>query len=973
MSSISMSTEEIIEKLGYNNSSNLFYYNDLYTINNLSFHIIKVLKELKPCAFYCIDNKPFVLFFDKVDDFERMKALSKKIWNFQIPVVIFNGESDIKIYNGNSLDTNSVTLDIIEQKNINHCEEFSSFSYWNVTSQNFWGDFQKKYSSKKLNEIMLDNIESVTNDLKKKYNIKFATKLVLRLIFIRFLIDREVDLGYEDFSNDVINSQRTLLKISQDKSRLYDLFDYLKNKFNGNLFDLGDELADENLTSDVFILLYEFLSGKLILSSGQLSLFPMYDFNIIPVELISNIYEVLLGKEIQSKDKAFYTPYFLVDYILNQSVKSYLRENKECRVLDPSCGSGIFLVECFKRIAEQNRDGNGYFNNDERLVEIVKNNIFGIDRNEDAIDVTIFSLYLTILDYKDPKTLVKFKLPNLKNENLIVSDFFDDKKTEKLKAYDFDFIIGNPPWGSIKNGLHVNYCNDNNIPNSDKEISISFISKVKEFCTNKTTCCLVIPSKLLYNGKTKAVEFRQILLNSYKFEKIIELSSVRKLVFKNAKAPATVIIFKKNNCEYMNNKITYISLKPNIFFKLFNIIVIEKNDIKYVQQKLLLENDWAWKTIVYGTSWDFEIINNIRKKYKTINEIIKNNFIVGAGIEYQVGDRNDAQHFLGKPILDSNYGIDHFGINTSKVDIFNKPKIHRTRNSKLFKPPYCLITTGVNCENYKMRAAYSENEFLYKKAIYSIKGTMDQKDVLLNLTGLFNSSFYSYLNLMLGSSIGIEREQRFIEEIFNFPYIYSDEIQKKVTLIQALKNSNELGAFDEAENQINNLDNLILELFGLIDDPFVDYALNVQTPLITNSNKLISYRAVQNDDLIKYSELFKNYFSKIYNKANKFIKVILYPKVKGKFSIFELVICDDKPLEDVWILDNIDENKDLMTKFMINRTNDLFYQIKDVVNFEENSFFIIKTNEYKNWHPAIAQIDLSEIIEEMLSVNGGEQ
>ena len=42
----------------------------------------------------------------------------------------------------------------------------------------------------------------------------------------------------------------------------------------------------------------------------------------------------------------------------------------------------------------------------------------------------------------------------------------------------------------------------------------------------------------------------------------------------------------------------------------------------------------------------------------------------------------------------------------------------------------------------------------------------------------------------------------------------------------------------------------------------------------------------------------------------------------------------------------------------------MFYQIKDVVNFEENSFYIIKTNEYKNWHPAMANIDLDTIIEE---------
>lgn len=71
--------------------------------------------------------------------------------------------------------------------------------------------------------------------------------------------------------------------------------------------------------------------------------------NIIPIELISNIYEILLGKEKQDKDKAFYTPEYLVDYMVNRTVGRYLVNEDECKVLDPSCGSGIFLLNRFKR------------------------------------------------------------------------------------------------------------------------------------------------------------------------------------------------------------------------------------------------------------------------------------------------------------------------------------------------------------------------------------------------------------------------------------------------------------------------------------------------------------------------------------------------------------------------------------------------------------------------------------------------
>ena len=138
------------------------------------------------------------------------------------------------------------------------------------------------------------------------------------------------------------------------------------------------------------------------------------------------------------------------------------------------------------------------------------------------------------------------------------------------------------------------------------------------------------------------------------------------------------------------------------------------------------------------------------------------------------------------------------------------------------------------------------------------------------------------------------------------------------------------------------------------------------------ARSLIHQNEVSVNDLKKYSQIFIKYFSKIFNKENKFIKVIIYPKIVNRFSIFELVICDKKPKIDIEIKENVDYNKEIMTRFSIQKYTDMFYQIKDVVNFEENSFYIIKTNEYKNWHPAMANIDLDTVIEELLSENGGD-
>ena len=322
-------------------------------------------------------------------------------------------------------------------------------------------------------------------------------------------------------------------------------------------------------------------------------------------------------------------------------------------------------------------------------------------------------------------------------------------------------------------------------------------------------------------------------------------------------------------------------------------------------------------------------------------------------------------------ILDSNNEIDSFKIDTSNMEIFDKSEIHRIRTTEQFEPPYCLLKKGVDIDNYKMRAAYTEEKMLYKDGICAIKGKIEDRNVLLNITGLLNSSLYAYLNLMLGSSIGIEREQRFMDEVNKFPYVYSKIISSMVEDIILEKKKASLTYLTNEDEMIENLDNYILKEFNLEKNEFIDYALNVQIPII-NSKRNNILRTVNVNEMEKYASYFEDYFKKIFNKSNKYIKIILYPKIRGIYAVFELIISDNPKDEIIEIRENIDDSKELLRRFMITKNTDMFYQIKNVINFEDNSFFIIKTNEFKNWHPAMAKLDLAEVIDDMLSGNGGD-
>lgn len=975
METYQLPIDKVISQLGYMSSENLFMYDQLDRAP-MSLHLKRTLKEIHPYAAYILDNTPFVLFFDQIiNDDISFKEVSRRVWNAQIPVAIFCDESTVKIFNGLSLDMTNYTLKHIETNSIENCNNNSNFSYWQISNPLFWNQYAQNYSEIKLNQNLLENISFLTDKLKNTYHIPFATKLVLRLIFIRYLIDRGVDLDYKNFSTDIVQSQKEFLKLVSNKNDIYKLFAHLKEKFNGNLFDLEDEIDCTELTTEVFVLLSDFFSGKEVLNTKQLSLFALYDFNIIPVELISNIYEILLGKETRNKDNAFYTPNYLVEYILDRTVTKTLKVKSAFTILDPSCGSGVFLVDSYRRIIQKNLEGNFYCDDDDVLERLLTKHIYGIDINEEAIDVTIFSLYLTILDYKDPKTLCEFTLPNLKGKNLFVSDFFDEKNLKPLveKNISFDYIIGNPPWGNVKNGLHIGYCKGKGYSDmqQNNEISRSFVFRAKDFCTSNTVCCFILHSKLLYNQKGPAVKFRKFLLKESEIQNVIELSSVRKLVFENADAPAVIVALKYNCVNNLNHRFTYISIKPNIFFKLFNVICIEKNDVKTVPQMLLYKYDWAWKTIVYGFSNDIENILRLKREFPTIKSILetaKPPLIFGAGIQDHLGDAQDATGLLGLPLLDSDDGVDHFSLYLDENNVFCKQKIHRIRNRELFNPPHCFTAKGLNCKNFKMRSAYSDKEMVCKETMYIIKGLEKQKDILLNLVGLFNSSFFSYLNLMIGSSVGIEREQRFMSEVLSFPYIFSESIVDKVKSIQADKAL----LFNVQDNsKVEYLDKIILNSFGLEFNKFIDYAINVTIPQLTGTNKDRIYRKVSVDDLKEYSKCFVKQFSLVYNPSNQYVSVTLYPSIGNHYTVFELQINNSKPVNEIVVADAVNDEKKLLAQFSVYEHNDKFYQIRDVIHFSTNSLFILKPNFYKNWHPAIAEIDLADVIDQIMNASGG--
>jgi type I restriction-modification system DNA methylase subunit len=149
---------------------------------------------------------------------------------------------------------------------------------------------------------------------------------------------------------------------------------------------------------------------------GQPNLFYPYKFNKIPIQLISNVYEEFLGRTNKKEKKSkgiFYTRTFVIDFMLSHTIYPKIEKQPNSTVLDPACGSGAFLVQAFNRILISQPKKN--LSIDEKA-EILQKQIFGVDTDVNALQITAFSLYLSLLHGISKKEIQE----QLKKQNSIL-------------------------------------------------------------------------------------------------------------------------------------------------------------------------------------------------------------------------------------------------------------------------------------------------------------------------------------------------------------------------------------------------------------------------------------------------------------------------------------------------------------------------------------------------------------------------
>ncbi|WP_317194058.1 Eco57I restriction-modification methylase domain-containing protein [Chryseobacterium sp. KMC2] len=971
--------------------------------------ILNKINRINPDAIYVFNNQPLILFFDLTlnEDLNKESEIHKQVWSFDnSPIAFIINDKDISVYNAlNFIKNKDNKGGWLEKLNLSEEEREERFSFWNLQSGETWAWFQDEYLSKKnenhkrVNQRLFQNIKEVrkylTDKTKSNYlDEKSSNSLILRLIFIRYLIDRDIKIDDNYISGENINEKRkNFILLISEPNRLNKLFEVLNEKFNGVLFketDIRLNQVQANYLANVF-------KGELEQQGSLFEgyFFEIFDFSIIPVEVISGIYESLIDDETKDLDSAVYTPSFLVDYILTDTVDEYLdKENiSECKIFEVAVGSGIFLVQSLRRMIEKEIEINGFGDKKEfssRIREIAKNNLFGIDINREALKVTCFSIYIALLDYQQPKDIDKYPFPSLLGTNLFEANFFDtahefNTVIEKNKP---NFILGNPPWKSKKEDtIHVNWLKNNNKTVGRFEIAQSFLLRTKDFMSEGTKSALIVTSTIFYNVSDKTRSFKDEFLTTYCVEKFFDLSPVRRLIFEKKKSPASIIYYRLSRKEeYLTNTIKHHSVKYNRFIKYFKMLVLEKFDQKVLLQRDFLENDWMFKAALYGGRLDYNFIKKLYSKSKVSKFISENNAEKGLGV-IKISEKSKTEpkyysEYIGRRIIEN-----------EEVELFYTPLPEnkltednvyfiRGRKKELFDYSKILLKEQCLDETY-VSASYHDFDSIYVNGVSGI--SFQDENITKFLYSYFISDIITYVLYMTSCSWGVGTRPaiRFQEEFLGFPFADSD-IKTRKTLVNYVNNfisvlkeyhsdtlKYEVPPIDKFS--LSRINEIINELYEVSDyqKDLINYTLNVSRYQFQESkqNLIINFNSTDHRNKENVLESYANIYIKEFEEVyyDEFVKIEIYPM--KYFIAMNFIITDLKPKTKISYPQNSNEKEvleKLANNLSIERITDTkdpsknLYIQKDIKGFESDSFYIIKPNEYKCWHPAMAWYDVAE-------------
>ena len=450
-------------------------------------------------------------------------------------------------------------------------------------------------------------------------------RLLMLTVLIKYLEDRSVFSRKKNWFGQFSKGATTFFEVLQQgrPNDVLRLLRVLEDRFNGDVFALPEE-PSARLTKKRLRTFAKMVGARTL--KRQRYLWEQFSFRHLPVEVISHLYQ----RFVRDGHGAVYTPPFLAALLLDHAMPYDKLRGTE-RVLDPACGSGVFLVGAFRRLVNAWCRRNRWRPPTvETLKSILRRSIFGIDLDPEAVDLAVFSLALAVCDSLKPNVIWRdLSFDPLRDLNIIEGDFFSYvacPDAEEFGAWpaEFDVLVGNPPFESqlSEAGRTLDEAMRKErgaLP--DKQAAYLFLEQGFKTLKRTGSLCLIQPHGFMHNKKAEA--FRQRVFERHQVPAVLDFVSIRKLY--DGADPKTVAILAQSKKPAEGHWITHVTFRRT--FSVHQRIGFELDHYDYhrVPQRLAEDDPLVWRINLLGGGRLHEMSQRLRplrtlKQYVELQE-----------------------------------------------------------------------------------------------------------------------------------------------------------------------------------------------------------------------------------------------------------------------------------------------------------------------------------------------------------------
>ena len=724
------------------------------------------------------DDSALTVYFkheQKAPSDRQVAVWRREIWNRGFaPLLWVVSPEKIDVYNGfgrpeQDGDADRHRLKTFEQieTELERLDEFAGRLA--METGRFWETAPQVNRKTSVDRQLLRDLHALERDLMSaKLNRPAAQGLIGRSIFAQYLIDREI-VTSEDLEKNYGHGK--LAAILRKYNATERLFDWLRDTFNGDMFPPEDSPLPE---PKHLHRVADFLDGTEP-KSGQRTLFP-YQFDVIPVELISSIYEQFANAESQpggagAKPDVFYTRLSLVSLILDE-VMDGLKGTET--VLDLTCGSGVFLVEALRRLVDL-RSGEKKPSR-EMIRSVLHEQIYGVDISKPAVHVAAFSLYLAALELDpDPKPPHALRFKPLIDRTLIVDDAWSIENVPESghpstmggKLGKFDIIVGNPPWSySGKTARDTERFDiGKSGARSPRGRSLDFVRRTMEFSTEKTRFGLVLSAVNFFGRSQTAMSALRDIIEDLSPVTLINLSHQTDWLFR-ASMPA-IILLSKDRRLGRTEEITAVQVPWSSAGARTHTFNISREDIITIPRAELEGRPWFLKATFFGLRRDLALLDNVTSRCHSLDRQLQE---IGAKLHsgLTVGNRACDSSFLkGIPLLAKD-GIQNFSV-SDDLQPYADEKAERPRDRDNYRAPLLLIKEFMGKDGRPIAAVANQDMVFTTGAIRGAALPSTHIDIAYILAVILNSALASWFFLMTSSIFGLSMRHLLLNDIENMP------------------------------------------------------------------------------------------------------------------------------------------------------------------------------------------------------------